>query len=52
VVFLKEQSKYPNRFYPFRHRDWRIEPPEGTQIDGITVSTVMDACKTAFAGVT
>ena len=50
VVFLVEASRYPNRFYPFRHPEWKIAPPNGEGISGITVPTVIDACKTAFAG--
>ena len=49
VVFLKEASKFPNRFYPFRHPEWKISPAEGGRISGITVATVIDACKAALA---
>ena len=52
VVFLVGASRYPNRFYPFRHPDWKIVSPAGAGISGITVPTVIDACKTAFEGLT
>ncbi len=52
VVFLCDAAKYPNRFYPFRHRDWRVEPPPGGRMADIPATTVIDACKTAFAGLT
>lgn len=50
VVFLADAAKYPNRFYPFRHPDWKIEPPKGGRIADITVARAIDACKAAFAG--
>ena len=46
VVFLTEPS---STLYPFRHPDWRISPPDGLGISGITTSTVTDACARAFA---
>jgi ADP-heptose:LPS heptosyltransferase len=52
VVFLTDAAKYPNRFYPFRHPDWKIAPPEGGRIANITVATVINGCKEAFAGLT
>ena len=50
VVFLADKSKYPNRFYPFRHPDWKIAPPDGGRIADITVAAAIDACKVALAG--
>jgi ADP-heptose:LPS heptosyltransferase len=50
VVFLVDRGKYPNRFYPFRHPEWKIAPPEGGRIANITMATVIDACKAALAG--
>jgi ADP-heptose:LPS heptosyltransferase len=52
VVFLKEASKYPNRFYPFRHPEWKITPPAGEDLSNITVAAVINACKESFVGLT
>jgi ADP-heptose:LPS heptosyltransferase len=49
VVLLGNTSKYPNRFYPFRHPDWKITPAGGGRIAELTVVTAIDACKTALA---
>jgi ADP-heptose:LPS heptosyltransferase len=51
VVFLVQAARYPNRFYPFRHPDWKITPPKGERIADVTVATVIAACQTAFAEV-
>jgi ADP-heptose:LPS heptosyltransferase len=34
---------------PYGHKDWKIEPPDGSNMAGVAVSTVMDACKQALA---
>jgi len=49
VVMLAAPSRFPNRFYPFGHRDWKIESPPGAEISGITVQQVIAACETALA---
>lgn len=33
---------------PYQHKDWKISPPDGSTMAGITVSTVIDACKQAL----
>lgn len=33
---------------PYQHKDWKITPPDGSTMAGITVSTVIDACKNAL----
>jgi ADP-heptose:LPS heptosyltransferase len=48
VVFLAASARYPNKFYPFRHADWKIQPPAGSGISGTTVAAVMEACKVAL----
>jgi ADP-heptose:LPS heptosyltransferase len=35
---------------PYQHKDWKIEPPDGSNMAGIALSTVIDACKQVFAG--
>jgi ADP-heptose:LPS heptosyltransferase len=52
VVFLVQATRYPNRFYPFRHPEWKITPPKGERIANVPVATVVEACQTAFAEVT
>lgn len=38
-----------SRTYPFQHADWKISPPEGSDMSGIAVPAVIDACKQALA---
>jgi ADP-heptose:LPS heptosyltransferase len=52
VILIADAIKYPNRFYPFRHPEWKIAPPEGGRIANITLASVINACKDAFAGLT
>lgn len=49
AVFLAPSASGPGKFYPFRHPEWRIVPPAGTEISAITVETVIAACNHAFA---
>lgn len=34
---------------PYQHKDWKITPPDGSAMTGITVSTVIEACAQALA---
>lgn len=46
VVFLAASF----RTHPFQHPDWKIAPPGGlNNMSGITVPTVIEACRRAFA---
>lgn len=44
VVFLAASF----RTHPFQHPDWKITPPDGLNLAGITVPTVIEACTRAF----
>jgi heptosyltransferase-1 len=34
---------------PYGHKDWKIEPPGGSNMAGLAVSTILDACNQALA---
>ena len=39
-----------SRTCPFQHPEWRISPPKDSNMSGIAVATVIDACKEVLTG--
>ncbi|HWC60046.1 MAG TPA: glycosyltransferase family 9 protein [Verrucomicrobiae bacterium] len=49
VVMIGAPHRYPSRFYPFQHPEWKLMPPDGCDISAVTVQSVVKACEDAFA---
>jgi ADP-heptose:LPS heptosyltransferase len=37
------------RPYPYQHKEWRITPPDDSNMAGITTAAVIEGCKQAFS---
>ena len=49
VLILQGPHRYPEKFYPFRHPEWKLMPPPGAAISAINLRDVIHASEAAFA---
>jgi ADP-heptose:LPS heptosyltransferase len=49
VVMIQGPHRQPQRFYPFRHPEWKLMPPAGAAISAVSVLEVISATEVAFA---
>jgi ADP-heptose:LPS heptosyltransferase len=49
VVVIQGPHRHPERFYPFRHPEWKLMPPLGSPISAVKLHEVVQSCENAFA---
>lgn len=49
VVMIQGPHRHPEKFYPFRHPEWKLMPPSGAAISAVSLREVIGATEIAFA---